>query len=99
MVRITVRDLNRQVIFQTLVKASDGAGGYTETWTDGSPIWVGIRAKKGREQNPQGVWQNSISYELVCRFEDYSPTVATRVKYDIDGQQVILQLSEFYELD
>lgn len=99
MLRIAVRDLDRQVIFQNLTKVADGAGGYTETWADGPTVWVGIKAVKGREQNGQGIWQNSISYALVCRFEDYSPTVATRVKYVIDGQTVILQTGDFYEMD
>ncbi len=99
MLRITVRDLDRLVTFQTLTKSADGAGGFTETWTDTASIWAGIRAKNGREQNQQGVWVNKIGYEMVCRFEDFTPGINMRVKYTINGTVGTYQVDGPYELD
>lgn len=99
MVRLKVRDLNRQVIFQTLVKVADGFGGFTETWTDSAPVWAKMEPYRSSETYDQGVDVNKIAYNLYCRFEDFTPGINMRVVYVIDGVSNNYQIGGGYELD
>jgi head-tail adaptor len=97
---VRVRELSRQVVFQTLTTASDGAGGYTETWGGDVTVWASIKANtRGVDIYQQGVATMKAEYTLICRFKDITPSVKMRVKYTIDGVEFIMQVGKFFEMD
>jgi head-tail adaptor len=100
MVRVTVRDLDREVTFQSIGLVSDGAGGNVEGFTDVATVWGCIRATgNNKDSYQQGVEINKQGYLLYIRFEDFTPKISMQVKYTIDGVLMTMQIGGINELN
>ena len=100
MVRITVRDLDRQVTFQSIGLTSDGTGGNVEGFTDVATVWASIKTTGNNKASyQQGVEINKISYLCFIRFEDFTPQISMQVKYTIDGVLNTMQIGSINEVD
>ena len=68
--------MNQRITLQRLVKTPDGAGGYTESWSDyeNNPRpWARVMAKAGRESMVEG----RIAAQFTVLFEVYNRTDVT----------------------
>lgn len=100
MVRINVRDLDREVTFQAITLTSDGAGGNTESFADVATVWGSIKATgTNKDSYQQGVEINKISYLLFIRCEDFTPQISMQVKYTIDGVVNTMQIGGINEVN
>ncbi|MEX1233584.1 MAG: phage head closure protein [Roseovarius sp.] len=59
--------LNRRLVLEAPERASDGAGGYTETWRQVGEIWAGIAARTGRETVDGEAQMSSTGYKITVR--------------------------------
>lgn len=72
--------LNKRLTIQTVARVSDGQGGFTETWSDGSTVWASIEPMKAYERFQAHQMAVPVSHKIVMR---YSSTVdeSVRLKY------------------
>ena len=100
MARITVRDLDRQVTFQSIGLTSDGTGGNVEAFTDVATVWACIKATgNNKDLYQQGVEINKMGYLCFIRYEDFTPQISMQVKYTIDGVLNTMQIGSINEVD
>ena len=59
--------LNRKLILEAPVRALDGAGGHTETWSPLGTLWAAIKAGTGRESASEFVTLSTVPYRIVVR--------------------------------
>ncbi len=59
--------LNRQLALEEAVRTPDGAGGFTEAWTELGRLWAEVSARSGRERAEAGVPVSSVPYRIVVR--------------------------------
>ncbi len=59
--------LNRKMVLETPLRQSDGAGGYTETWTELGKLWVELRARSGREMRGEEVSLSRVGFKILVR--------------------------------
>ena len=62
--------LRTAVEFQRSTKTSDGAGGFTETWTEllGAPVRAYVKQLSGREQYQSDRIEATVKMRLATRF-------------------------------
>ena len=60
-------DLNRQLVLESPVRASDGAGGFTETWAQLGTLWARIEAGRGTEAAGQFATVSSVPFRIIVR--------------------------------
>lgn len=72
-------DLDQRVTFQTKVRASDGGGGYTETWGSDVTVWAKVAPVSAAEQLRGGALQDTAMYRITIRNRS-----------DIDGAMRVL---------
>lgn len=100
MVRITVRDLDRQITFQSIGLVPDGAGGNVEAFTDVATVWASIKTTGvNKDSYQQGVELNKIGYLCFIRYEDFTPQISMQVKYTIDGVVNTMQIGGINEVN
>ena len=69
-----------RLTLQTLTRASDGQGGFTETWTDGPDVWASLEPAKAYEKFQAMQMQTPITHKIVTRYRaDVTPS--SRFKY------------------
>jgi head-tail adaptor len=59
--------LNRKLALETLVRNSDGAGGFIESWNALGVIWAEVGSRAGREKAEAGVPVSVVRYRIVVR--------------------------------
>ncbi|WP_299614228.1 phage head closure protein [uncultured Tateyamaria sp.] len=59
--------LNRRLNLESPSRASDGAGGYAESWTSLGVIWAELTARTGRETVTTGAAVSAVPYTVVVR--------------------------------
>jgi SPP1 family predicted phage head-tail adaptor len=67
---VKIAELRHRIKFQSLSRASDGQGGWTETWTDHAEVWAKIVPKSARERFFSQQVQPTISHEVSIRSLD-----------------------------
>lgn len=64
---MSIPNLNRKLVLETPVRVSDGAGGYSETWTALGTLWAEVTVRTGRERNEAGVPVSAVSCQIMVR--------------------------------
>jgi SPP1 family predicted phage head-tail adaptor len=59
--------LNRRLTLESPVRASDGAGGFVETWTPLGVHWAAVLPRSGRESSSAGTAVSLMSYRIILR--------------------------------
>ncbi|RPE71290.1 head-tail adaptor [Pacificibacter maritimus] len=59
--------LNRKLILEDAQRASDGAGGYVETWTQLGTLWASIQAGTGSEKSEDFVTVSRVPLKIIVR--------------------------------
>ena len=59
--------LSRLLALEEAVRSPDGAGGFTEVWTELGQLWGEVTARTGRERAEAGVPVSSVPYRVVVR--------------------------------
>lgn len=72
--------LKHRVTLQSLARVSDGQGGYSESWTDVSDVWVSIAPMKGYERFQAMQMQTPVTHKIVMRYRS-DVTTAHRLLY------------------
>jgi SPP1 family predicted phage head-tail adaptor len=72
--------LRHSVIVQTRTQASDGQGGYTDTWADTVTLWCSIEPLKGYERYQAGQMQTPVTHKLMMRY-NANVTTDSRLKF------------------
>ncbi len=72
--------LKHRVKLQSLARVSDGQGGYTESWTDVSDVWVSITPMKGYEKFQELQMQTPVPHKIVMSYRS-DMTTAHRLLY------------------
>lgn len=62
---MNVPRLNRQLVLETLVRAPDNGGGFTEVWVALGTLWAEVTARTGRERDEAGTPLSSVTYKIV----------------------------------
>jgi SPP1 family predicted phage head-tail adaptor len=62
--------LREPVTFQEMARLSDGAGGFTQTWStiSGAPDRAHVKAMSGGERYASARTEASASWRIVCRY-------------------------------
>ena len=63
---------------QTLTQTSDGQGGFTEAWTDGTPFRGRLSSLSSYEKMSSNKIILDSSHKLFCDWSSYSPTSRIR---------------------
>lgn len=92
---ISVGRLRYKVALQSAAGASDGAGGYTESWSTIANLFADIRPTGGDEAYRQGKVQDKVTHRIYIRYRSDIKT-SYRISYDsrIFNIQSILNLDE-----
>ncbi|MBP3955401.1 phage head closure protein [Gemmata sp. G18] len=72
--------MKHRVTVQSLTRAADGQGGFTEAWVDGATVWAGIKPKKAYERFQAMQLATPITHEITMRYRP-DVTSASRLKY------------------
>lgn len=72
--------LKKRVTIQNVTRVSDGQGGFTETWVDGSTVFAGIEPVKSYERYQAMQLEVPVSHKIVMRFTA-EVTEQSRLKY------------------
>ena len=59
--------LNRKMVLEAPERVPDGAGGYTETWTQLGTLWVELRARGGREASGEETSLSRTGFKILVR--------------------------------
>ncbi|MCF6234354.1 MAG: head-tail adaptor protein [Rhodobacteraceae bacterium] len=59
--------LNRLLALEAAVRTPDGAGGFTEVWTELGQLWGEITPRTGRERAEAGIPISSVGVRIVVR--------------------------------
>ncbi len=59
--------LNRKLALEAPARVSDGAGGFTETWSALGTLWADVQSRSGRERAEAGMALASTSFWVVVR--------------------------------
>ena len=59
--------LSRLLALEEAVRTADGAGGFSEVWTELGQLWGEVTARTGRERAEAGVPVSSVPYRIVVR--------------------------------
>jgi SPP1 family predicted phage head-tail adaptor len=75
-----VATFRKQVTIQNVAQVSDGQGGFTETWNDGSTVWASIEPLKGYEKVQAMQMQSPQTHKVTMRYTA-EVTAASRIRY------------------
>ena len=64
---MNANDLNRKLVLEAPERLPDGAGGYTEAWTELGTLWANIRAGSGREASGEAVSLSKTAFRITVR--------------------------------
>jgi head-tail adaptor len=90
--------LNRKLVLEAPVRALDGAGGHTETWTALGTLWAAFKPGTGRESATEFVTLSTVPYRIVVRASpEGSPSRPRPEQRFRDGNRLfrILAVSEY----
>ncbi len=59
--------LTRSLVLEEAVRLPDGAGGYTENWTQLGTLWAELQMRNGRETSGEGGAMSLTGYRVVIR--------------------------------
>lgn len=60
-------DLNRALVLERLVKAGDGAGGFTRSWQAVGTLWAEVVAGSGRDVAGEEFTLSAVPYRITVR--------------------------------
>jgi SPP1 family predicted phage head-tail adaptor len=75
---------DQQIVIQHLTRASDLAGGWTETWATLATCWAAVRTKTAREGMDEGR-MNATAVNAFTILHDDAPTVAENDRISWNG--------------
>jgi SPP1 family predicted phage head-tail adaptor len=87
MAAITIGELRHRVRLQALALASDGGGGYTESWSDLAEIWARVRPLTGVELTLGEQRQHRVTHEVIIR---YRPGIQPGQRLIYDGRALYI---------
>lgn len=64
---MSIPRLNQEMALESPMPQSDGAGGFTETWTAVGRLWVELSGRTGRASTQGGVPVSKASYKITVR--------------------------------
>ena len=70
----------KRITIQTKSDASDGQGGFTETWNDLATVYASIEPLKAFERYQAMQMQTPVTHKIVMRYRDDVPTTA-RIRF------------------
>ncbi len=59
--------LNRRLTLENATRASDGAGGFLETWSSLGVVWASVIPRTGRDSETGGAPVSAVSYKIIVR--------------------------------
>lgn len=59
--------LTRPLVLEEAVRAPDGAGGFTESWTARGTLWAEVRAMAGRDRAGPGTALSAQGLRIITR--------------------------------
>lgn len=72
--------MDKRVTIQSVSRASDNQGGFTETWADGDTVWASVEQKKAWEKFQAQQEQTPVIWAVTIRYRT-DVTSASRLKY------------------
>lgn len=69
--------MDKRVTLQSVSRASDGQGGFTESWADTATVWAAFAPASGYEKMIAGQMKSEISHNVLMR---YRPGVTTKMR-------------------
>ena len=67
---VSIGDLRHRIAFQTLSRATDGQGGFVETWSDLATVWAFVKPVSSKERLFGQRLQYQRSHEVVIRWRN-----------------------------
>lgn len=64
---MSVPRLNRRLTLESPERASDGAGGFIQSWTSLGTVWAEVTARTGRETQVAGAALSTVAYRILVR--------------------------------
>lgn len=61
-------ELDQRVTIRSRTRAPDGAGGFSEHWSDVATVWALVRPMSGRERENADRQEASANYLIVVRY-------------------------------
>lgn len=77
-----IGQMRHRVTIQTLAEASDGAGGFTGTWTDVATVWAKIEPLKGMEVLQAMQLEAPLTHKVFIRYRTGIATNGVRLKHE-----------------
>lgn len=75
--------MDKRVAIQSRSLASDGQGGFTETWATDATVWAYVRPYRGRERPQAGQTQTPVTHKITTR---YRAGVTTKQRLLLDSR-------------
>lgn len=64
---MTAPELNRELLLEGATRLSDGAGGYSESWTTLGTLWAAVAPGSGRDVPGEELILASVPYRITVR--------------------------------
>jgi SPP1 family predicted phage head-tail adaptor len=65
---MTGEELRHQIILQQVTRTADGAGGYTQAWSDLKTVWASVRPRAGIKRSFAGKLEADTTHLISIRF-------------------------------
>lgn len=65
---VKISELRHRIKFQSLVRASDGQGGFEESWVDFTEVWAKVKPSIGKERYFSDRVEPITSHKIVIRW-------------------------------
>lgn len=82
---MTAREMDQRITIQRRTRASDLAGGWTETWVTLATCWAAVRSKPAGERLEDGR-MNARTINAFTIWHDACPTVAEDDRISWNGE-------------
>jgi len=65
---VKIAELRQRIKFQSLTRATDGQGGWTETWNDFTEVWAAIKPVSAKERYFSQRIEENVSHQITIRW-------------------------------
>jgi len=90
MKKVSIGDLRNRVVFKNKARTSDGAGGFTSTWSTVATVWAKVVPISGTERLKAEQLYTPISHKIYVRYSR-TVTYTPSMKIEFDGREFAIR--------
>lgn len=87
--------LRHRIVLETSIRAADGGGGASVTWTPVAEVWAAVSPRSGSEQSGAEAVSGRVSHQIIVRHRgDIEPALRFRFGARVFEILAVLDIDE-----